>query len=529
MRRRLSVIGLFVLSACGGGSTTGSQPATVSSVVLSVTTLALQTGQTGQLTATAKDGTGATVSGKTTNWNSSNDAVASVGSGGLVTANAAGSATITATIDSKSASAVVTVTAPTAAVASVTLSQATGTLSVDGTLQLVATPKDAQGNALSGRVIVWSSSAGAVASVSQTGLVTALGAGTATITASSAGKSATAVMTSTLGVPTPFLQKPFASEYLVLNIMDHDTPEEFISFNGKTITSWGEDVGTYDSHAGYDFMMPIGTPILAAAAGTVVTAAPATFFCPITNGDVTQNGVQIEHRIPGGNVYWTYYAHMSTVTVTVGQVVTAGQPIGLSGNTGCTTAPHLHFQLDRINGTNDGQLTIVDPYGWTGAGTDPWTLKPNGAVSLNLWKAGQAPVMSVGFDAVLKPMNDASSGPGLKPVAISRMSYMGDRDDLHPNNEWIEVQIDPAVVPGTTYDMTGVYLKNNANDRFTFPAGFMLTKGVPVKVFVGSGTNTATTLYWGKPAGIINNKGDCIELQYPNLTYYLFGWNVVCT
>lgn len=524
---RLAVAAALACGCGGGGgnTTTGGQTVTVASVELSSTTLSLKTGQTGQLFATAKDASGATINGKVASWSSDNDAVATVGSSGLVTGVTAGSANITATIDGKTASALVTVTV---GVAQVQLSQSSGSLAVDGTLQLSATTVDAQGHTLSGRTVTWSSSAGTVASVSSTGLVTALSVGSATITATSEGKSATAAITVVLGTPVPFLQKPFAGEYVTINIMDHDTPLEFVDFNGRTITSWGENVGTYDSHAGYDYLMPIGTPIFAAAAGTVLTAESASFFCPILNQTVSQMGVQIVHHVAGGNVYQTYYAHLSSMSVTVGQQVSAGQQIGLSGNTGCTTVPHLHFQLDRITGTNSGALAHVDPYGWTGSGTDPWSANPQGAASLNLWLPGQAPLLNVGLDLSTNPLNSTNATPVPRPVGISKLVFMGDRDDLHPNNEYVELQIDPAVWAGQSFDLTGAFLRTNENDQFNFPAGFTIAKGQTVRVYVGSGTNTATTLYWGKNAGILNDLADCMELWLPGSAYYLVGYNTSC-
>lgn len=84
---------------------------------------------------------------------------------------------------------------PPAPVASVVLSETAPVMVPQGTLQLTATPRDAQGNALSGRTITWTSSAQTVATVSNSGLVTANALGSATITASSEGQSGTAQLT----------------------------------------------------------------------------------------------------------------------------------------------------------------------------------------------------------------------------------------------------------------------------------------------------------------------------------------------
>ena len=84
---------------------------------------------------------------------------------------------------------------PPAPVASVSLTLNAATLVPQQTLQLVATPKDAAGTALSGRTITWSSDAPAVGTVDATGLVAAVAAGTASVTAQSEGKSAAATIT----------------------------------------------------------------------------------------------------------------------------------------------------------------------------------------------------------------------------------------------------------------------------------------------------------------------------------------------
>jgi len=79
-------------------------------------------------------------------------------------------------------------------VASVTVSPATASLTVGATTQLTATPKDANGTALSGRTVTWATSNAAVATVSANGLVTGVATGSATITATSEGQSGTAAI-----------------------------------------------------------------------------------------------------------------------------------------------------------------------------------------------------------------------------------------------------------------------------------------------------------------------------------------------
>jgi uncharacterized protein YjdB len=175
--------------------TVACPPAPVASVSVTPAAASVLTGQTVQLAATPKDANGNPLGGRVVTWSSDNTTIATVSASGLVTANAVGSATITATSEGQSGASAITVS--TVPVASVAVSPATASLSVGQTALLTATPKDANGNPLTGRAVTWSTDNGSVATVSGTGLVTAAGAGSATITATSEGKSGTASVTVT--------------------------------------------------------------------------------------------------------------------------------------------------------------------------------------------------------------------------------------------------------------------------------------------------------------------------------------------
>src|SRR6266513_4824424 len=169
--------------------------APVAAVAVSPAAPTMQVGQTAQLTATPQDASGNPLTGRVITWQSSNGAVASVNSSGLVTAVATGAATITATSEGQSGTAVVTVS--NVPVASVTVTPASASVQQGATVQLTATPRDANGTARSGRVVTWGSNTTAVATVSGSGLVSGAGAGSATITATSEGQSGTAAITVT--------------------------------------------------------------------------------------------------------------------------------------------------------------------------------------------------------------------------------------------------------------------------------------------------------------------------------------------
>ncbi|MFJ4520770.1 peptidoglycan DD-metalloendopeptidase family protein [Streptomyces sp. NPDC088810] len=85
-------------------------------------------------------------------------------------------------------------------------------------------------------------------------------------------------------------------------------------------------------HTGVDFVVPTGTPLKAVAAGTVVSAGWGGAY-----------GNQVVLKLNDG--HYAQYAHLSQLSVSAGQTVTAGQQVGLSGATGNVTGPHLHFEI----------------------------------------------------------------------------------------------------------------------------------------------------------------------------------------
>lgn len=107
---------------------------------------------------------------------------------------------------------------------------------------------------------------------------------------------------------------------------------------GRPSSGYGDRVdpirGGTVHHAGFDLAAPTGTPVAAAAAGTVVHAGPAGTY---------GNLVTVRHA----DGFETRYAHLSAVDVAVGDPVAPGQEIGKVGSTGYSTGPHLHFEVRR--------------------------------------------------------------------------------------------------------------------------------------------------------------------------------------
>ncbi|MGH2972906.1 MAG: murein hydrolase activator EnvC family protein [Gaiellaceae bacterium] len=111
---------------------------------------------------------------------------------------------------------------------------------------------------------------------------------------------------------------------------------------GPITSPFGPRWGSF--HPGIDIGVPEGTPIHAAAAGTVI-------YCGWEEG--YGNFVVIDHH----NGLATAYGHQSRIAVSCNENVSQGQIIGYSGCTGYCTGPHLHFEV-RVNGTP------VDPLGY---------------------------------------------------------------------------------------------------------------------------------------------------------------------
>lgn len=100
---------------------------------------------------------------------------------------------------------------------------------------------------------------------------------------------------------------------------------------GKGGTMWSR------KHSGQDFAVPVGTPVKSAAAGTVVKAGPNGGG----DGPAYGNAIVIKHA----NNTYSQYAHLSRIQVKIGQKVRVDQKIALSGNTGNSSGPHLHFEI----------------------------------------------------------------------------------------------------------------------------------------------------------------------------------------
>ena len=111
-------------------------------------------------------------------------------------------------------------------------------------------------------------------------------------------------------------------------------------------------------HRAIDLRAAVGTPVYAAEDGTVDWVQ--AWDGHSTSGDQSYGSlVRIRHADYKGGILRTLYAHLDSYRVTYGQTVKEGELIGYSGNTGNTTAPHLHFEV-RLSGARCNPLNWLD-------------------------------------------------------------------------------------------------------------------------------------------------------------------------
>lgn len=191
-------------------------------------------GTTRQLIPTLTAPDGSAISGRMINYSSSNPAVASVSTNGLITAVTEGTTTVTATSEGKTASVVVTVQRET--VASVRLTpQVAQLLRIGGQLQVTAQPLNATGQPLAGRTVTWFTNNPAVATVTQLGVVTAIGVGNATITVESETRTATLGITVTEVPPRSVTLEP--DTFALATNLTRQLAPIVIDSAGKLVTS----------------------------------------------------------------------------------------------------------------------------------------------------------------------------------------------------------------------------------------------------------------------------------------------------
>ena len=287
----------------------------------------------------------------------------------------------------------------------------------------------------------------------------------------------------------PFLEiRPYAQpdfvQYDIKNHVDHHYPTSNITdgnfrrFDGVNLTenlmfpNCDQGTSCYDGHAGVDFYMPAGTPVLAPANGYVLWSAfsPGADPCP---GGIEPNGdtgiIILAHP---GTDHFSCYLHLEPpLNVSVGETVATGDTLGFAGNTGCAQTPHLHFEIRKDAYFFDEQQSYaVDPFGWWGSDPDPIE-SIRGNRSEWLWKSSWViDDNDNGFQRYYGPMwdrlevgfgNDCWVAPAASNTSPSR-HYAVWVPKLEQSGEYnIDVYI-PSGLDAATGAVYEIYVKNDS-------------------------------------------------------------------
>jgi uncharacterized protein YjdB len=182
-----TTVSAIIDAVAGSTDLTVTEPTPpLASVTVEPAELRIAPGRMGRLVATLRDFTGEPFTGPIVTWTTDDPSVASVDADGVVTASARGTTTVTATVEGLSTTATVTVD-PLFAVVSLEILPALPTVTVANTVRLELIARDAQGDALPGRLVEWSTLSPGLAGVSANGVVTGLASGDATIRAAADG------------------------------------------------------------------------------------------------------------------------------------------------------------------------------------------------------------------------------------------------------------------------------------------------------------------------------------------------------
>ena len=303
------------------------------------------------------------------------------------------------------------------------------------------------------------------------------------------------------------LTLPFANPNpRITSWMDHHYPTR--ETDGIMIRFDGATGYAYDGHRGTDFAVPSNTPVVAADDGTVIYSEWS---------DSGGWGVVIDHAFDR-----TAYFHNNQLFVYPGQHVSRGQLIALSGSTGNSTGPHVHFEVRDL-------LTpwhSIDPYGWTGPGQDPWrwdmgylwTSNPPvpfllplafpGGAHWNYWYGADGPPPPVSWQlrdggrgvAGYAAKWDADPGPG----AARTVSTSGTSTVPGPGSHTLHVRVFDRA--GTSADITYLYLYDVEP-----PTSALL---------VDRGTSSALNLHWSASDTLSGVKDVAIEVAAAGSSIY---------
>ena len=343
-----------ITAASEGRSATAAitvNPRPVSAVIVSPEAVTIFTTQTVQLSALVTDDRGQVLTGKQVTFSSSNTQVATVSSQGVVTGMSSGIAVITATSEGATGQATITIASD--PVATVEVSPSTASVVIGQTTQLAAIPRNVRGQALTGRGVIWTSSSPAIATVSTTGVVSGLAAGTAVIIATVEGKQGSATVT-VRAVPVtsvtvaPSSASTTVGQSITLTATTKDAAGN--TLNGRIVgwTSSNTSIATVTS-SGVVTGVASGTATITASSEGVSGSATVTVGAiPVASVTVTPTAASVlvgqtttltaTLKDANGNVLTGRAITWTTSSSSVAAVSAAGVVTGVSAGTATITA-----------------------------------------------------------------------------------------------------------------------------------------------------------------------------------------------
>ena len=413
--------------------------APVASVAITPNPLSMSVGQSTTLMATARDAAGNIVTGRTFTWSSSNEAVATISSAGVLTAVAAGNTTITATSEGKSGTAAITVS--NFAVASVNVQPQNNNIIQGSSIQLSATLTDVNGAPATDRAISWTSSDPSIASVTSTGLVNGVAVGSVTITATSEGKSGS---TSVTVAPKPVATVTVDPTTATLNV-------------GQTTTL---------------------TATLRDQSGAIITGRTVTWTTSNANvATVSANGTVTAVAAGSATITATREGKSGTASITVKTVPVGSVALSPSSITvPATTTGTFNVTVKDTNGTVVTDRLVT----WTSSNNSVATVSSSGVVT----------GVAVG-SATITATSETKSATGtvsVTPAPVSTVTVTGNTTVVVGSNTTLVATVKDA--NGAVLSRTVTWSSSNTSIATVTPSG--------VVHGVGLGTVTITATCEGK-------------------------------
>ncbi|MFN8573914.1 MAG: Ig-like domain-containing protein [Gemmatimonadaceae bacterium] len=412
-----------------GTSAITVSPVPIASILVAPSPVTIAAGGTVQLTATAKDGSGNVLGGRVFTWTSDQPTIATVSSSGLVTGATQGVARITAEAEGESSVSIVTVTP--VAIASIDVTPPTASLSIGGTTQLTATPKDAQGHPLPGRVITWLTGAPSVATVTQTGVVTAVAGGSALIFAASEGISGSSnitVSSSALSLTPPNANVNVGGQTQLTatlrNASGGPIAGQLVTFSSSDVTAATVSPASANTDAnGQVFITVTGvavgaTTVTATSGSSQSTSTISVASTPVATVSVTPSPVSVAETqttqltatakdaagnvLTGRTIVWS--SSNPNVSVNASGLVTAVANTGGQSATVTATAPGSGAGGSSPSGTASVSVTYL-PVSSVTIAPSPATVTVAGTTQLtaSLFSSTGAPLSATGRTIVWGP------------------------------------------------------------------------------------------------------------------------------